>query len=594
MHSTPPVTTPAPGRLPAARRRRRRPRLLAAGLAALVAALGLTPLTAGTSSAAPVNVAEGSTATASSQENAAFPPSAAVDGDPGTRWSSSFADNQWLQVDLGAPAAVTGITLRWETAHARGYRIEISGDARTWTTLHQTGTGTGGTETLDVTGTGRYVRMYGTERATPWGFSLWEFEVYADDGGTGPGDERLLSHGKPGTASSSQHDSACWLCGPDKALDSDPASRWATAAETGWTDPGWIAVDLGAPARISKVVLQWDPAYARSYRIEVSDDGRTWRSVHQTSDGRGMKETIALSATGRHVRMYGTERATPYGYSLWEFQVYGTGGDPVAPPPLPPDPAEPLELVWSDEFDAPAGTIPDQSKWTADSGVGQNNELQYYTENENARHDGDGNLVIEARREVTPGTTCPRDPLSGSTTCQYTSGRINTHGRFDFTYGRVEARIKVSSTQGHWPAFWMLGSSFFDEGRPWPYCGEIDIMEHIGSEPGRTHSTLHAPAYFGAGGHGSSYDLPGGARFDQDFHVFALDWNSRGMVFTVDGHVVHTVDREELETSVGPWVYDGEFFLILNSAVGGDWPGPPDTGTVFPQRMLIDYVRVYQ
>jgi beta-glucanase (GH16 family) len=564
-------------------------------VAALSGALALTMLAAPSSAEPPPPLSQGKPVTASSSESVAFPASAAVDGDPGTRWSSAFSDDEWISVDLGAVQEISSVVLSWEAAHAAAYRIETSADGDSWSTAWETATAAGGTETAQVSATARYVRMTGLSRATQWGYSLWEFQVYGPDGsdpGPGPDDEQLLSYNKAGSASSSQHDANCWECSPDKAFDRDPASRWAVEAEGGWTDPGWIAVDLGATAEISKVVLQWDPAHASAYQLQVSGNGSDWTTVYQTANGRGFKETIALDATGRHVRMYGTARATPYGYSLWEFQVYGTGGDPQTPPPLPPDPAEPPQLVWSDEFEGANGAQPDPAKWSADSGVGQNNELQYYTEDRNALLDGNGNLMIESRREETPGTNCPIDPLSGSTTCQYTSGRINTHGKFDLTYGRVEARIKVTTTRGHWPAFWMLGSSFFDDGRPWPYCGEIDIMEHVGHEPNTVHSTLHAPAYWGAGGYGSSYE--GSAPFGNGFHVFAVDWDSRSMVFTVDGQVVHTVDREELETTVGPWVFDGEFFLILNSAVGGDWPGPPDGSTQFPQQMLVDYVRVYQ
>jgi beta-glucanase (GH16 family) len=575
--------------------RRRRPRLVAALVAGLATTLAFTLLSAPSSAQPTAPLSQGKPVTASSTESVAFPASAAVDGDGGTRWSSAFTDEEWLSVDLGAVEQISSVVLEWETAAAAAYRVETSQNGTSWTTVHETTAADGGTDTLDISTEARYVRMTGLERATQWGYSLWEFQIFGP-GGTDPdpdpSDEQLLTYNKQGTASSSQHDANCWECSPDKAFDRDPASRWAVEAEGGWTDPGWIAVDLGAPAEISRVVLQWDPAHASAYQLQVSDNGSDWRTVYQTANGRGFKETIELEATGRHVRMYGTARATPYGYSLWEFQVYGTGGDPQTPPPLPPDPVEPLELVWGDEFDGPSGAQPDATKWTSDPGVGQNNELQYYTPDRNALLDGGGNLVIESRREETPGTTCPVDPLSGSSTCQYTSGRINSHGKFDLTYGRVEARIKVTTTRGHWPAFWMLGSSFVDDGRPWPYCGEIDIMEHVGHEPNTVHSTLHAPAYWGAGGYGSSYVGP--EPFGDGFHVFALDWDSQSMVFTVDGQVVHTVDREELETTVGPWVFDGDFFLILNSAVGGDWPGPPDGSTQFPQQMLVDYVRVYQ
>ncbi|MFY0512882.1 discoidin domain-containing protein [Streptomyces anulatus] len=542
--------------------------------------------------AAAVLVSQGKPATASSTEGP-FGAAAAVDGDTATRWSSAFGDDEWLRIDLGASTSIGQVVLDWEAAYAKGYRLEVSGDGQRWTTIHSTTTGAGGVETLTVSGTGRYIRMHGTERATAWGYSLHEFQVYSTTGGTAPGDDVLLSYGRTGSASTSQHDGTCWECSPDKAFDRDPASRWATSPEGGWTDPGWIAVDLGARAEIDRVVLQWDPAHARAYRIEVSDNGTDWTTIHETASGAGFKETLDVSGTGRHVRLYATQRSGEYGYSLWEFQVWGTGG---APNPAPPLPAEPTydRLVFSDEFNGPAGATPDPAKWVPETGSGPNNELEYYTENKNAAQDGNGSLVLEARREPTPGSACPPDPLSGSTTCQYTSARLNTYGKFQFTYGRVEARIKVSGTQGLWPAFWMLGADYFDQGRPWPYTGEIDIMEHVGKEPNTTYSTLHAPAYNGAAGYGAPYSLPGGADFADDFHTFAVDWNSKGMTFRVDGQVTHTVDKEELERTRGPWVFDHDFFLILNNAVGGDWPGPPDATTRFPQRMSVDYIKVWQ
>ena len=570
------------------RPRRRGPLALLVAVALLFTlAIAVQP-----AAAEPVLVSQGRPATASSAEGP-FAAAAAVDGDPGTRWSSQFTDAQWIHVDLGATTAISRVVLRWEAAYAKGYRIEVSPDGQQWSTLHTTTTGAGGTETLDVSGSGRHVRMLGTQRATAWGYSLWEFQIYSAGTGGPPDGDVLLSYGKQGTASTSQHDGTCWQCTPDKAFDRDPASRWATNPTGGWTDPGWIAVDLGARAEIHRVVLQWDPAFAKAYEIQVSDDGTQWSTLHRTTNGTGFKETLTVSGAGRHVRMYGTQRNGPYGYSLWEFQVWGTGGAPTTPPPLPPDPTG-GRLVFSDEFNGAAGTAPDPAKWVPETGTGPNNELEYYTNNKNAAHDGAGNLVLEARREVTPGSACPPDPLSGSTTCQYTSARLNTYGKFAFTYGRVEARIKVSGTQGLWPAFWMLGADYFSAGRPWPYCGEIDIMEHVGKEPNTTYSTLHAPAYFGANGHGSPYALPGGGDFANDFHTFAVDWNSKGMVFTVDGSVIHTVDKDTLERTRGPWVYDHPFFLILNNAVGGDWPGPPDATTRFPQRMSVDYVKVWQ
>ncbi|MFI5730984.1 discoidin domain-containing protein [Kribbella sp. NPDC051587] len=566
-----------------------RPRF-AAALAVLSLLIGT--LVALPARAADVLLSQGKTATASSSENAVFGAASAVDGDPGTRWSSAFGDPQWLQVDLGTSATISQVQLSWEAAYATAFQIQVSADASNWTTVNTTTNGAGGNQTLNVSGTGRYVRLVGTQRATQWGYSLWEFKVFGA-GGTGPGPgSGLLSYNKPGFASTQQSDGNCFECTPARAFDLDPASRWATATDSGWVDPGWIYVDLGATAQIDKVVLQWDPASAKSYQLQVSNDANNWTTIYSTTTGPGFKQTLTVSGSGRYVRMYGTQRNSPYGYSLWEFQVYGTGGAPNTPPTPPADPANPPQLIFQDNFDTPAGTKPDASKWRADPGIGQNNELQVYTNNDNVQTDGQGHLVIEARRQETPGTACPIDPVSGKGTCQYTSGRINTGTKFDTTYGKVEARIKVPKGNGLWPAFWMMGSDFLT-GRPWPYNGEIDIMEILGRETTKGYSTLHAPAYNGAGGYGGSYGLPGGADFANDFHTWTMLWNSTGITYQVDGTTVFTVDKAQLEATRGPWIYDHPFYLILNLAVGGDFPGPPNAATPFPSRMLVDYVRVY-
>ncbi|MFF3749060.1 discoidin domain-containing protein [Streptomyces sp. NPDC002018] len=560
---------------------------IAASLLAFVA------LPAPSAQAAEVLLSQGKPATASSTEGA-FNAPAAVDGDLGTRWSSAFTDPQWIQIDLGAETRISRVALNWEAAYGKAFRIEVSNNAQDWAPVHETTTATGGAQSLAVAGTGRYVRMYGTQRGTPYGYSLWEFQVYGTTGSGGPGDAgTLLSYGRTGTASSSQSDQNCWECTPARAFDRDPASRWATSSTTGWTDPGWISIDLGATAQIDKVVLQWDPAYAKSFQIQVSPNGQDWTPIYSTTSGTGFKQTLTVSGTGRYVRMYGTERATPYGYSLWEFQVYGSGGAPIPAPPLPSDPANPPRLVWSDEFDGAAGSRPDASKWRADPGTGPNNELEYYTDHRNAALDGAGHLVMEARKEATAGSSCPRDPLSGSTTCQYTSARMNTGATFQFTYGRVEARIKVPKGNGLWPAFWMMGADFLT-GRPWPYNGEIDIVEVLGKDVKTAYSTVHAPAYNGGGGIGAPYKLPGNADFSDDFHTWTADWNSRGITYSLDGRVVFSLDKDQVEQTRGPWIFDHPHYMILNLAVGGDWPGPTDSSTPFPSRMLVDYVRVFQ
>ncbi|MFG3039225.1 discoidin domain-containing protein [Streptomyces sp. NPDC048330] len=578
-----------------------RPLLRRLGLLVAVAATLLTfttvpatpapPTIPAASAAAAVPLSQGKSVTASGTEGA-FSARNAVDGEAATRWSSGFTDVQWLQVDLGAPATIRQVTLDWEAAYAKSFQIQLSNDAATWTTVHTTTQGTGGSQSLAVSGTGRFVRLYATERATAFGYSLWTFAVRTTTDG-GSGGDTLLSYGRPGAASTSQSDQNCWECTPARAFDRDPASRWATSSTTGWTDPAWISVDLGATAQIDRIVLQWDPAYAKSFQIQVSSNGTDWTPIYSTTTGTGLKETLQVTGTGRHVRMYGTERATPYGYSLWEFQVYGTGGAPNPAPPLPADPATPPRLVWSDEFDGAAGGKPDPAKWKADPGTGQNGELQYYSDHDNAALDGAGHLVMEARKQATPGKGCPPDPLSGSTTCQYTSARMNTGSTFQFTYGRVEARIKVPKGNGLWPAFWMMGGDFLT-GRPWPYNGEIDIMEILGKDVKTAYSTVHAPAYNGGGGIGSPYRLPQDADFSDDFHTWTADWTSKGIVYGLDGRTVFTLDKDQVEATRGPWIFDHPHYMILNLAVGGDWPGPTDITTPFPSKLLVDYVRVYQ
>jgi beta-glucanase (GH16 family) len=537
--------------------------------------------------AAEVVVSQGKPATASSTETAnGYQPAEAVDGDNGTRWASAWSADQWFQVDLGTPTAVSRIAINWENAYATAFTIQFSTDGNNYTQAYATTTGTGGQQSIPAAGTARYVRINLTQRALDiYGYSFWEFQVFA--GGSSPttpptsGSARLLSYNKPATASSEQNDANCNPCTADKAFDNDPASRWATSPTTGWVDPGWIYVDLGATAQISQVVLQWDPAYGAAYQIQVSPDATNWTAIYSTTTGDGLKDVINATGSGRYVRMYGTARGGPYGYSLWEFSVYGTGGNPTDPPAQPADPTFPAtRLVFDDEFNGAAGSGVDQSKWTIDPGAGQNGEQEYYTDGQNAAMDGQGDLVMTARKESSNGH-------------DYTSHRMNTGGKFSFQYGRVEARVKVPKGQGFWPAFWMMGADFLT-GRPWPYNGEVDIMEVLGKDTTTSYSTLHAPMYNGGNGYGQSYKLASGAELSNDFHVWAAEWDSNGIRFYLDNQLVFNADRNTVENTKGAWIYDHPFYIILNLAVGGDWPGAVDATTPFPSQMLVDYVRVYQ
>ncbi|GDY32707.1 glycoside hydrolase family 16 protein [Gandjariella thermophila] len=237
-------------------------------------------------------------------------------------------------------------------------------------------------------------------------------------------------------------------------------------------------------------------------------------------------------------------------------------------------------LTWSDEFTGQGGTAPDASRWRYDTGGGGwgNAELEYYTGNRNNSYlDGAGNLVIQARQDDAAQYSCWYG------TCRYTSARLLTAGTFSQAYGRFEARIQIPRGQGMWPAFWALGNNIGSVG--WPASGEIDVMENIGREPASVHGSLHGPSFDTT----STYTLPGGA-FADGFHTFAADWYPDHISFSVDGQVYDTRYRA---ASGSGWVFDHPFFLLLNVAVGGNWPGSPDGSTSFPQRMLVDYVRVY-
>jgi beta-glucanase (GH16 family) len=240
-------------------------------------------------------------------------------------------------------------------------------------------------------------------------------------------------------------------------------------------------------------------------------------------------------------------------------------------------------LVWSDEFSGANGSLPDSSKWIMETGGGGwgNHELETYTNRAQNAHVQNGNLIITANKETYKGTD--------GITRQYTSARLKTLGLFEQKYGRFEARIKIPRGQGIWPAFWMLGNNIGTV--DWPNCGEIDIMENIGKEPDKVHGTIHGPGYSGENGLGGSYTLPSG-KFGDDFHIFAVEWEPSAVRFYVDGNLYETRTPADLPAGK-TWVYDHPFFILLNLAVGGGWPGNPDRTTVFPQQMLVDYVKVY-
>lgn len=249
--------------------------------------------------------------------------------------------------------------------------------------------------------------------------------------------------------------------------------------------------------------------------------------------------------------------------------------------------ASPWTLTWSDEFDGPAGRRPNPAHWGYDLGNQAtqgwgNHELQFYTEAaSNASLDGAGHLVIRAERSANAG------PCWNGTPCAFTSARLLSKGKVTFTHGKLEARIQVPAGQGIWPAFWMLGAGT----DPWPAVGEIDVMEYIGKAPTTVHATAHGPGYFGDRGLTKAHDL--GAPVAAAFHVYTLIKRPNEMVWLVDGVEVHRVTPASVPAGT-TWVFEKPFFLILNLAVGGDWPGAPDASTPFPATMTVDWVRIYR
>jgi endoglucanase Acf2 len=322
-----------------------------------------TPTSTSTSCGA-TNVALGKPATASSVlggNTAAM----AVDGNAGTRWESVHAvDPQWIYVDLGSTQSICRVRLNWEPAYGKSYQIQTSNDATTWTNIYSTTTGDGGIDDLTgLSGSGRYVRMYGTVRATIYGYSLWEYEIYTGSGGptatptntaipptntptntpvgptntptntsvatntptntpipptstptNTPSGGANLALNKPVTCSPTPQ----YPCA--QAVDGNTGTRWASAQGI---DPQWIYVDLGATHTLTSVTLRWEAAYATAFQIQTSNDAANWTNVYSTTTGTGGVQNLSVTGSGRYVRMYGTARVTQYGYSLWEFEVYG-------------------------------------------------------------------------------------------------------------------------------------------------------------------------------------------------------------------------------------------------------------------------------
>jgi len=403
------------------------------------------------------------------------------------------------------------------------------------------------------------------------------------------------------------------------ARELDPTRLVTAALETHYTDPHTIAVDDplgdyldvvscneyigwydGTPEKIDGI--QWTTNYQKPFVIsEFGADAQAGR--HGDAMARWTEEYQA-NVYRRQVKLF---QRIPFltGTIAWVLVDFRSPRRPLAgiqdfynrkglfsdrgqrkeafyilrnyyasfPPPG-------WKLAWHDEFD---GTALDPAKWSfATGGDGWGNkELEYYTARPQNLFVKDGMLHIQAVKEDYKGP----DGVERA----YTSGRILTKGKFAQRYGRFEARIRIPAGQGMWPAFWMMGEG----AASWPDRGEIDIMENIGKEPDTVHGTIHGPGYSGSKGISTPFTLPAGRKFAEDFHVYAIEWQPNAIRWYVDNELYKTVTPADLPAGT-KWVFDRPFYLLLNLAIGGGWPGSPDSATVFPQSMLVDYVRVYE
>ncbi len=255
------------------------------------------------------------------------------------------------------------------------------------------------------------------------------------------------------------------------------------------------------------------------------------------------------------------------------------------------------KLVWADEFDTSGK--PDATKWNYEIGFIRNNEKQYYTDNfKNVRVE-DGNLIIEAHKEKIANKDFKSDKfkdkswlhyISKTDTAQYTSASLTTKGIAEWTYGKIEIKAKLPKGVGQWPAIWMLGENKKEVG--WPKCGEIDIMEHVGFEKDSIFGTIHTQAYNHMKGTQKGKNVFIDVPYDS-FHIFSIEWTPKKIDFLLDGVVYNHVKNEY--KSVDEWPFDQNFHLKLNAAIGGGLGGIKGIDdSVFPQQMVVDYVRVYQ
>ena len=494
----------------------------------------------------------------------------AVDGNTGTRWESQYSDPQWLQVDLGSTQTICQVSLNWETASGKAYQIQTSPDGTNWTSIYTTTTGPGGNETLSATGSGRYIRMNGTARNTGYGYSLWEFAVYGPAGGNGGtcGTTNAALH-QPATSSTANGGNTA-----ANAVDGNTGTRW----ESAFSDPQWLQVDLGSSQNICQVVLNWETASGKAYQIQTSPDGTNWTPIYTTTTGPGGVETLNATGTGRYIRMNGTTRNTGYGYSLWEFQVFTTGGGTGGPTWTP---------VWSDNFAGTAGTSPSSANWILDTGHNSvGGPANWGTGEVEAASSAASNVSVDGNNHL--NITALRD-----STGNWTSGRIETQ-RSDFAAPaggmlKISASIKQPNPTnglGYWPAFWALGGAS-RTGSTWPSVGETDILENV-----NTHEQSSSGLHCGVAPNGPCNEYSGrgsGLRTCTGcltgYHTYSqiIDrtTSDEQIRWYVDDQLTWSVSESQVGVTAWQAAVDHGFYLILDLAMGGSWPNA-DCGCTSP------------
>jgi beta-glucanase (GH16 family) len=359
---------------------------------------------------------------------------------------------------------------------------------------------------------------------------------------------------------------------PSNAIDGSAFTRWSSS----FADNQWLKIDMGQIRDVNGLTIYWEAAYAATYNIQVSEDDSTWFTVYTDNAGNGGTDVISFPLqSAQYIKINCLTRCyiggSQYGSSIWEVVV--STDDQC------PKPSQLWTLVWSDEFNGPNV---DTTVWNYEIGHNNgwgNNELEYYTSRIDNSYIENGNLVIQANSESYGGES-------------YTSARMTTKGHKNFTYGRFEARMKLPpGGAGIWPAFWMMPENSSSYGG-WPRCGEIDIMESINNL-----TTVYGTLHYADPVTGDHLQNGGSYPRASNYHIYAIEWGLGVIRWYYDNNIYYTSTTWSTTYAPFPAPFDKPFYFILNLAVGGNWPGctnPSCITTTFPQKMYIDYLRVYQ